>query len=108
MSLDGTNEIGHLPCEQIAKVSRRLLARQYGVTEISLQGTHIRLGPVDLPESRQMRLRRLYPKAVYKQAVRTISVPRPTEGDRMGSPQLRDRELMNWVRNLLDGVLGPM
>jgi transcription-repair coupling factor (superfamily II helicase) len=86
----------------------RLLARQYGVTEISLQGTHIRLAPVDLPESRQMRLRRLYPKAVYKQAVRTISVPRPTEGDRMGSPQLRDRELMNWVRNLLDGVLGPM
>ncbi|MFL6074014.1 MAG: transcription-repair coupling factor [Mycobacteriales bacterium] len=86
----------------------RLLARQYGVTEVSVQGTHIRLAPVDLPESRQMRLRRLYPKSVYKQAVRTISIPRPTEGDRMGAPQLRDRALMDWTRSLLDGVLGPM
>ena len=45
---------------------------------MSLQGRHIRFGPLSLPDSKQMRLKRLYPDAVYKQATDTVSLPRPT------------------------------
>ncbi|MQA27376.1 MAG: transcription-repair coupling factor, partial [Micromonosporaceae bacterium] len=55
----------------------RLAVRPYGIAEVSLQGRHIRLGPVSLPDSKQLRLKRLYPDAVYKHATDTISLPRP-------------------------------
>ncbi len=55
----------------------RLLARTAGLTEIVTQGTFIRFGPVSLPESRALRLRRLHPRSVVKEAAGHILVPRP-------------------------------
>ena len=46
----------------------RLLARAYGLTDVSLQGRHIRFAPLPLPDSKQLRLKRYYPDAVYKPA----------------------------------------
>ena len=37
---------------------------------MSLQGKHIRLSPIDLPDSKQLRLKRFYPDAVYKALAR--------------------------------------
>ena len=39
----------------------RLLARAYGLTDVSLQGRHVRFAPLPLPDSRQLRLKRLLP-----------------------------------------------
>ena len=89
----------------VAVAGFRLLARAYGLTDVSLQGRHIRFGPVSLPDSRQLRLRRLHPDAVYKTAVRTISVPRPATG-RVGGEPLRDTTLLDWCAELLREVLG--
>ena len=69
-----------------------MLCRHYGVTEVSLQGGSVRLSPVSLPESAQLRLKRLYDKSLYKQAVSTISVPRPA---------LRDISLLRWCADVL-------
>jgi transcription-repair coupling factor (superfamily II helicase) len=82
----------------------RLLARGAGVSEIVAQGNHIRLAPVELPESRTMRLTRLYPGSIIKPAVRTILVPRPTTA-RVGGQPLRDDALLAWVEELLAGVV---
>ena len=82
----------------------RLLARQYGLTDVSLQGKHIRFAPVPLPDSKQLRLKRLYPDAVYKAAVETVSVPRPMTR-RVGGEPLRDTALLDWCAELLDSVL---
>ena len=55
------------PVLNLVAVARfRLLARAYGLTEVSLQGRHIRFAPLELPDSKQLRLKRYYPEAVFK------------------------------------------
>jgi transcription-repair coupling factor (superfamily II helicase) len=80
-----------------------VLCRQLGVTEVSLQGNVVRFGPIDLPDSAQLRLQRLYDKAHYKQAVSTMSVPRPKTAQFGGEP-LRDVALLNWCGEVLTAV----
>jgi len=94
------------PVERLLAVARfRAYARQFGLTEISVQGTSIRFAPLQLRESQTMRLQRLYPRSVVKSAVGTVLVPRPTTA-RIGGQPLRDEALLDWVRGLLDAVLG--
>jgi len=83
----------------------RLLARSLGLTDVSLQGRHIRFSPITLPESKQLRLKRLYPDAVYKSAGEQISVPRPMT-KRVGGEPLRDIPLLQWCEELLTSVVG--
>jgi transcription-repair coupling factor (superfamily II helicase) len=91
------------PVESLLAVARfRVLARAAGLDEVVLQGSVVRLHPVELPESGQMRMLRLYPRTVVKPAVRTISVPRPGAP---GSP-MRDQELLAWATELVT-VLKP-
>ncbi|GAA4612474.1 transcription-repair coupling factor [Saccharopolyspora hordei] len=96
------------PVERLLAVARfRQRCREHGVREVTLQGTSLRLAPLELADSKQVRLKRLYPKAHYKPAVRTVSVPRPTEGaagGRMGAPPLRDDALLEWCTTFLDDL----
>ena len=97
------------PPEEVANliaVARfRLLARAYGLTEVSLQGRHVRFAPLALPDSKQLRLKRLYPDAVYKAATDTVSLPRPMTRPVGGEP-LRDTALLDWCAELLRAVIG--
>jgi len=97
------------PPEQVANllaVARfRLLARSLGLTDVSLQGKHVRFGPLALPDSKQLRLKRLYPDAVYKSAGEQVSVPRPMT-KRVGGEPLRDVALLQWCEELLTSVIG--
>ncbi|MFD2490716.1 transcription-repair coupling factor [Amycolatopsis jiangsuensis] len=82
----------------------RHACRGAGVTEVAAQGTTIRFAPLPLADSQLVRLKRLYPKALYKAVTNTVSVPKPTEGPaggRMGAPPLRDQELLDWCTKLL-------
>jgi transcription-repair coupling factor (superfamily II helicase) len=78
------------------------------VAEVALAGNNIRIAPVDLPDSAQLRLRRLHPKAQYKPATKLVTVPRPVEGGRMGGAPLRDVELLDWCATLISDVLVPV
>jgi transcription-repair coupling factor (superfamily II helicase) len=109
--------------ENLLAVARlRAVARQAGLTDITLQGSNIRFGPVALPESRQVRVQRLYPGTLLKSAVSTmlVPVPRAVPGARAGSgstragtgptialgaPLLRDQELLAWCEQLIEAVL---
>ncbi|GAB3963314.1 hypothetical protein GCM10027615_03210 [Plantactinospora veratri] len=97
------------PPEQVANlvaVARfRLLARAYGLTDVSAQGRHLRFSPLPLPDSKQLRLKRYHPDAVYKSATDQVSVPRPTTR-RIGGEPLRDQALLDWCAQLLKDVLG--
>ncbi len=112
-----TDRYGPLPgpvLGLLAVAGLRSQARKAGLTDITQQGTHIRFSPVDLPESRQVRAQRLYPKTVLKPAVRTMLVPAPRDvpGARPGAPVppgtplLRDRELLAWCGQLIEAVFG--
>ncbi|MEV4387748.1 transcription-repair coupling factor [Micromonospora sp. NPDC049580] len=94
------------PVQNLVAVARfRLLARRYGLSDVTMQGKHIRFGPLPLPDSKQMRLKRYHPDAVYKQATDQVSVPRPTTR-RIGGEPLRDQALLEWCAQLLSDVLG--
>jgi transcription-repair coupling factor (superfamily II helicase) len=93
------------PVENLLEVARlRVLARRAGLTEIAAQGKSIRFAPVELRESQQLRLTRLYPGATVKPAVRTILVPAPATA-RIGGRPLRDAEVLRWARDLVEAVL---
>jgi transcription-repair coupling factor (superfamily II helicase) len=102
--------------ENLLAVARfKVLCRRYGVTEVSLQGNVVRFTPLDLPESAQLRLQRLYDKAHYKAAASTVSVPRPKgvvkpDGSfaevKFGGEPLRDVALLNWCGTVLASVTG--
>ena len=98
------------PVETLLAVARfRILARSAGLDEVVLQGSNIRLHPVELAESAQMRLARLYPRTLVKPAVRTIMVPRPAAGSPggLGGTPLRDTALLEWVAELVSTILLP-
>ncbi len=96
------------PVHNLLAVARfRQTCRALGVGEVTVAGTGVRLGPVDLLDSAQLRLRRLHPKAQYKQAARVVVVPRPVEGGRIGGAELRDVELIDWCVQLLRDLLVP-
>jgi len=112
------------PVLNLLAVARlRAKARRARLTDIAQQGNHIRFAPVQLPESREVRVQRLYPRTLLKPAVRTMLVPVPkADGARtgagrsgparsavsLGAPPLRDQELLAWCEELIDAVLGDV
>ena len=83
----------------------RLLCRHYGVTEVAATGTGsattLRVSPLALPDSGQIRLSRLYPAARYRATSATVQVPVPRETDSVGAARIRDTELLQMVADLL-------
>ncbi|MBO9569901.1 MAG: transcription-repair coupling factor [Cellulomonas iranensis] len=82
----------------------RLHVRAAGIADVTAQGRFVRFAPVELPESAQLRLKRLYPGSVVKPAVRTVLVPFPTTA-RIGGKPLHGREVMTWARQFIDAVV---
>jgi transcription-repair coupling factor (superfamily II helicase) len=98
-----------LPVVTLLDVARlRFAARRAGLTDITLQGSHVRFAPVVLPDSRVVRVQRLYPKTLLKPAVRTMLVPVPKSGASsggFGGEPLRDTELLAWCAEVIRSVL---
>ncbi|MFI6981782.1 transcription-repair coupling factor [Embleya sp. NPDC050154] len=93
------------PVENLLEVARfRAHVRGAGVADVTLQGNFVRFGPVDLRESQQLRLQRLYPKTLVKTATHQILVPKPMTA-RIGGQPLRDVALLAWARDLVDAIL---
>ncbi|MGE3257208.1 MAG: transcription-repair coupling factor [Pseudonocardia sp.] len=92
----------------LAVAAFRQACRVLGVAEVALAGTSVRIAPVELPDSAQMRLRRLYPRSGYRAATKLVTVPRPVESGRIGGTPLRDTELLDWCARLLDDVIVPV
>lgn len=102
-----TDRYGPLPepVSTLVEVARlRLQARRAGLSELVKAGNKLRLATAHLPESRVLRLSRLYPGSLYKAASGTILVPLPTTGG-LGAKSLVDRELIGWTSSLISSVL---
>jgi transcription-repair coupling factor (superfamily II helicase) len=113
------------PVLNLLEVARlRARARRAGLTDITLQGNHIRFAPVELPESKQVRVQRLYPRTLLKPAVRTMLVPAPkavpgsssagasrgrtpaSGSVTLGGQPLRDRDMLAWCAELIESLFG--
>ncbi len=96
------------PVETLLDVARlRGEARDAGIHEIVLAGSMVRFAPVELPESRSMRMSRLYPRSTMKPATRTLLIPRPMTAS-FGGQALANRELLQWVREVLRAMTAPI
>ncbi len=85
----------------------RARARRAGVGEVTIAGKNVRFAPVSLPDSRVVRLQRLYPKSIVKAPVETILVPRPHIGGVLGAP-LDGIALLQWAHGVIDAVIDPV
>jgi len=93
------------PVSQLFEVAAfRNTVREVGLADVTAQGRYVRFAPVDLPESAQLRLKRLYPGTVLKPALRTILVPFPTTA-RVGGTALHGEAVLSWARQLIDAVI---
>lgn len=91
------------PAQRLVAVARlRLLCREFGITEIgAVSASTVRLSPMVLPDSAQLRLKRMYPGGHYRATTSTVQVPLPRAGEGVGAPRIRDLELAQWVAGLV-------
>ncbi|NLU70887.1 transcription-repair coupling factor [Streptomyces sp. HNM0574] len=102
-----TDRYGPLPepVENLLLVAGlRMLARSCGVTDITLQGSNVRFGPIELRESQELRLKRVYPRSTIKAATQQVLVPRPKAGGIGGKPVV-GRDLLAWAGEFLTTIV---
>ncbi|MFF2555840.1 transcription-repair coupling factor [Nocardia sp. NPDC058058] len=95
---------GPLPVEvgRLVSVAKlRLLAREYKIAEIGVTGTTLKVAPLQLPDSKQLRLKRLYPNATYRPATGIVQLPLPRVEDSVGAARVRDVQVLQFVADLL-------
>ena len=102
------DRFGELPAEaeSLLKVAElRAFAKSLGISDVVAAGKFLRISPLQLPESKQLRLNRLFPGSLYKSATNTvmIAIPRaaawtPTAD---GSKLLGDTSLLEWASTSL-------
>jgi transcription-repair coupling factor (superfamily II helicase) len=91
--------------ESLLVVARfRARCRQAGVGEVTVAGKYVRFAPVQLPDSRVVRLDRLYPRSIVKAPVSTILVPRPQTAGFPVRP-VSGVALLEWARGVIDEVI---
>jgi transcription-repair coupling factor (superfamily II helicase) len=92
------------PVLNLLAVARfRAAMRSLGITEVSMAGRNVRLSPVDLRESQQMKLARLAEGASYKSAGNLVSIKVPVGSDRR--TPLRDVALLEKLHALMTSVV---
>ena len=97
------DRFGELPDEAVALLGvaqLRAVAKIAKLTEVVVQGKFLRLAPLTLPESVQLRLSRLYPGSLYKAATSTVLVALtkgPAWNPSQNEPEIVDTSLLSWV-----------
>jgi len=95
------------PVDRLLAVARfRGRCRRARVAEVGVQGKYVRFAPVELPESRVVRLNRVHPGSLVKAGMRTMLVPRPQPAT-FGAQPLRDDELLAWAGRVIDDIVDP-
>lgn len=93
------------PVERLLAVARlRNHARKAAISDIGVQGTRIKVHPVQLADSQQVRLRRLFPGSNYRAAAQAIQLSFPKAGKKLTDPMLRDEDLLQWMADFLSSM----
>ena len=98
-----TDRYGEPPAPVLAliEVSRlRRAAQKAGLSEVVVMGSNLRVAGIDLPDSMQVRLQRMYPGARWFAQANAVSVPLPRAHGQAPS----DDELIVWVEQLLSAI----
>ena len=107
-----TDRYGALPepaRRLVALAQLRLLCRRAGITEVTAAAaaaSSVRLSPLTLTDSAQLRLKRLHPGAHYRATTATVQIPIPRSGNGIGAPRIRDLELVGAIADLITALEG--
>jgi transcription-repair coupling factor (superfamily II helicase) len=102
------DRFGALPEEAkslLGVASLRAQAKALKLTEVVVQGKLLRLSPLALPESKQLRLVRMYPGSIYKATTNTVLVALPKAAvwnPSANTPEIVDTSLLAWVVEALN------
>jgi transcription-repair coupling factor (superfamily II helicase) len=115
-----------IPAQTLLHVAQlRVRAKELGIAEVVLQGNFLRVAEVELKDSAQMRIQRLYPGSQIKAASKNVLIARPktfleglisssdaieaTESeDSEKSEGIRNTALITWTLNVLDDITGKV
>ena len=101
------------PARELMSVAQlRVMAKALHLHEVVIQGNYLRISEVELPESVELRLMRLYPGSQIKKATRTLLVARPRDfltelRNTNGAEETStDRTITEWAMNVLHEISG--
>ncbi|MFZ9640942.1 MAG: transcription-repair coupling factor [Candidatus Nanopelagicaceae bacterium] len=115
-----------IPAQTLLHVAQlRVRAKELGIAEVVLQGNFLRVAEVELKDSAQLRIQRLYPGSQIKAASKNVLIARPktfleglisssdaieaTESeDSEKSEGIRNTALITWTLNVLDDITGKV
>ena len=110
LAAEMVDRYGPLPeqTRTLLRVARfRLSCRAAGVHEVVSQGAFVRFSPATLPpESRKLRLKRVYPGSVIKETAGFVLVPRPRTAPVAGEP-VAGIELLDWADAVVRDIFAP-
>ena len=106
--VDRFGEIPQPGIELLAVAALRLYAKSLGLTDIAFSGKHLRLTPIQLPESAQIKLARVFPGSIYKSATQILLVARPSSPNWIESAPIGDTSTLAWVDSVLKELIEPL
>ena len=101
------DRFGALPQEAetlLGVAALRAFAKSISLREVVAQGKFVRLSPINLPESKQITLARMYPGSLYKSASSTVLVCLPKSSawnPSESTAPIVDTSLLAWVTQVV-------
>ena len=94
------------PAKNLIAVARiRGFAKSLGLTEVVLQGKYLKLAPIELAESAQVRTMRVFPGTLIKPATKSVMVAKGTPLNlKLNSPadtDVGDTSTLSWALDVL-------
>ena len=91
---------------EVAKL--RIKAKQMGIRDLALQGKYLKIAPIKLSESKELRIQRLYPGSIVKSVTNVLLIARPAVAAWSPEDQkIGDTSLLAWVNDSLDELIAP-
>lgn len=93
------------PALSLIEVARvRTLAKAKNLTEVVWQGKHLKIAPITLPESAELRIARLYPGSLVKQATKSLLVARSAAPNWLENGSVSDTSVLFWTMEVLHNL----
>ena len=104
------DRFGELPksAELLLQVATlKATARKFGIKEIISHGKNLRISPLKLPESKILKMQRIFPGSIYKGGTNVALVALPAEKwSPLGeTSKLRDNSIIAWATTVLQELL---
>ena len=90
------------PARSLIDVARvRTLAKSKSLTEVVWQGKHLKIAPITLLESAELRITRIYPGTLVKQATKSLLVARSAAPNWLENGSVGDTSVLAWTMEVL-------